>query len=163
MTVHPQNFTTRKFLAIGYCSLCPQANPSFAQLPTQGNLQGFLSSIHHNNEAFPLLPKITDSCVYLMSTIEWTVHLLTVPSTLLACEAPDFNQSVVGGSDQVQTRGRKTHVSHIPDQKKKKKKNNKVHELLHHTCTSWYTVAARPLSQYCIQQGKYSKHVTRKK
>ena len=40
--------------------------------------------------------------------------LLTGPSMSLACEAPDFDQSIVGGSNKVETRGRETHVGHVP-------------------------------------------------
>ena len=42
------------------------------------------------------------------------MQLLTVPSMSLACEVPDFDESIVGSSGQVETRRRETNVSHIP-------------------------------------------------
>ena len=46
------------------------------------------------------------------------MQLLTVPSMSLACEVPDFDESIVGGSGQVETRRRETNVSHIPARSK---------------------------------------------
>ena len=44
----------------------------------------------------------------------------------LACEAPDFDESIVGGSDQVETGRREANMSHVPA---KVKKNNKQNNL----------------------------------